>query len=185
MKGFSDFYTMMGQFYKEVFVRMPSEKVLKEKEAVVASIVEDIKNAATVVFVDARGLTVDKDTELRAALRKADVSYKVRKNTLTTKAVAQLGLEGVEDFLKGPTAIAACPTLTDAAKIINEFAKENKAVEIKGGIMEGKAISAETVKELASLPSKEVLIARLLGSLNGPITGLTIALNEYAKKLEA
>lgn len=185
MKGFSDFYTMMGQFYKEVFVRMPSEKILKEKEAVVASIVEDIKNAATVVFVDARGLTVDKDTELRAALRKADVSYKVRKNTLTTKAVAQLGLEGVEEFLKGPTAIAACPTLTDAAKIINDFAKENKAVEIKGGIMEGKAISAETVKELASLPSKEVLIARLLGSLNGPITGLTIALNEYAKKLEA
>lgn len=185
MKGFSDFYTMMGQFYKEVFVRMPSEKILKEKEAVVASIVEDIKDAATVVFVDARGLTVDKDTELRAALRKADVSYKVRKNTLTTKAVAQLGLEGVEEFLKGPTAIAACPTLTDAAKIINDFAKENKAVEIKGGIMEGKAISAETVKELASLPSKEVLIARLLGSLNGPITGLTIALNEYAKKLEA
>ena len=176
---------MMGQFYKEVFVRMPSEKILKEKEAVVASIVEDIKNAATVVFVDTRGLTVEKDTELRAALRKADVSYKVRKNTLTTKAVAQLGLEGVEEFLKGPTAVAACPTLTDAAKIINDFAKDNKAVEIKGGIMEGKAISADTVKELASLPSKEVLIARLLGSLNGPITGLTIALNEYAKKLEA
>lgn len=176
---------MMGQFDKEVFVRMPSNKILKEKEAVVASIVEDIKNASTVIFVDARGLTVDKDTELRAALRKADVSYKVRKNTLTTKAVAQLGLEGVEEFLKGPTAVAACPTLTDAAKIINDFAKENKAVEIKGGIMEGKAISADTVKELASLPSKEVLIARLLGSLNGPITGLTIALNEYAKKLEA
>ena len=164
---------------------MPSNKILKEKEAVVASIVEDIKNATTVIFVDARGLTVEKDTELRAALRKADVSYKVRKNTLTTKAVAQLGLEGVEEFLKGPTAVAACPTLTDAAKIINDFAKENKAVEIKGGIMEGKAISADTVKELASLPSKEVLIARLLGSLNGPITGLTIALNEYAKKLEA
>lgn len=176
---------MMGQFDKEVFVRMPSNKILKEKEAVVASIVEDIKNASTVIFVDARGLTVEKDTELRAALRKADVSYKVRKNTLTTKAVAQLGLEGVEEFLKGPTAVAACPTLTDAAKIINDFAKENKAVEIKGGIMEGKAISADTVKELASLPSKEVLIARLLGSLNGPITGLTIALNEYAKKLEA
>ncbi len=164
---------------------MPSQKILKEKEAVVASIVEDIQNAASVVFVDARGLTVDKDTELRASLRKAGVSYKVRKNTLTTKAVAQLGLEGVDEFLKGPTAIAACPTLTDAAKIINDFAKENKAVEIKGGIMEGKAISAETVKELANIPSKEVLIARLLGSMNGPITGLTIALNEIAKKQEA
>lgn len=164
---------------------MPSQKILKEKEAVVASIAEDIKNAASVVFVDARGLTVDKDTELRASLRKAGVSYKVRKNTLTTKAAAQLGLEGVDEFLKGPTAIAACPTLTDAAKIINDFAKENKAVEIKGGIMEGKAISAETVKELANIPSKEVLIARLLGSMNGPITGLTIALNEIAKKQEA
>lgn len=83
---------------------MPSEKILKEKEAIVASIAEDIKNAASVVFVDARGLTVDKDTELRAGLRKAGVSYKVRKNTLTLKAVKDLGLEGLEDFLKGPTA---------------------------------------------------------------------------------
>lgn len=164
---------------------MPSEKILKEKEAVVAAIAEDLKSATTVVFVDARGLTVDKDTELRASLRKAGVSYKVRKNTLTVKAVEKLGLEGVDEFLKGPTAIAACPTLTDAAKIINDFSKENKAIEIKGGIMEGKAISADTVKELAALPSKEVLIARALGSLNGPITGLVIALNEIAKKQEA
>ena len=175
----------MEQFHKEVFVKMPSEKILKEKEAVVASIAEDLKSATTVVFVDAIGLTVDKDTELRAELRKAGVSYKVRKNTLTTIAVKQLGLEGVDEFLKGPTAIAACPTLTDAAKIINNFSKENKAIEIKGGIMEGKAISADTVKELASLPSKEVLIARALGSLNGPITGLVIALNAIAEKQEA
>ncbi len=164
---------------------MPSEKILKEKEAIVASIVEDIKNAASVVFVDARGLTVDKDTELRAGLRKAGVSYKVRKNTLTLKAVKDLGLEGLEDFLKGPTAIAACPTLTDAAKIINDFSKENKALEIKGGIMEGKAINADTVKELAALPSKEMLIARALGGLNAPITSLVIALNAIAEKQEA
>ena len=159
---------------------MPSEKILKEKEAIVASIAEDIKNAASVVFVDARGLTVDKDTELRAGLRKAGVSYKVRKNTLTLKAVKDLGLEGLEDFLKGPTAIAACPTLTDAAKIINDFSKENK-----GGIMEGKAINADTVKELAALPSKEMLIARALGGLNAPITSLVIALNAIAEKQEA
>ena len=159
---------------------MPSEKILKEKEAIVASIAEDIKNAASVVFVDARGLTVDKDTEL-----KAGVSYKVRKNTLTLKAVKDLGLEGLEDFLKGPTAIAACPTLTDAAKIINDFSKENKALEIKGGIMEGKAINADTVKELAALPSKEMLIARALGGLNAPITSLVIALNAIAEKQKA
>ena len=164
---------------------MPSEKILKEQEAIVASIAEDIKNAASVVFVDARGLTVDKDTELRAGLRKAGVSYKVRKNTLTLKAVKDLGLEGLEDFLKGPTAIAACPTLTDAAKIINDFSKENKALEIKGGIMEGKAINADTVKELAALPSKEMLIARALGGLNAPITSLVIALNAIAEKQEA
>lgn len=164
---------------------MPSEKILKEKEAIVASIAEDIKNAASVVFVDARGLNVDKDTELRAGLRKAGVSYKVRKNTLTLKAVKDLGLEGLEDFLKGPTAIAACPTLTDAAKIINDFSKENKALEIKGGIMEGKAINADTVKELAALPSKEMLIARALGGLNAPITSLVIALNAIAEKQEA
>ncbi len=164
---------------------MPSEKILKEKQAVVASIAEDIKNAATVVFVDARGLTVEKDTELRAGLRKAGIRYQVRKNTLTLKAVKELGLEGLDDFLKGPTAIAACPNLTDAAKIINNFSKENKAVEIKGGIMEGKAIDANTVKELAALPSKEVLIARALGGLNAPITSLVIALNAIAEKQEA
>ena len=164
---------------------MPSEKVLKEKEAIVASIAEEIKNAATVVFVDARGLTVEKDTELRAGLRKAGGSYKVRKNTLTLKAVRELGLEGLDDYLKGPTAIAACPNLTDAAKIINDFSKENKAVEIKGGIMEGKAVNADTVRELASLPSKEVLIARALGGLNAPITSLVIALNAIAEKQEA
>ncbi len=164
---------------------MPSEKVLKEKQAIVASIAEDIKNAASVVFVDARGLTVEKDTELRADLRKNGVSYKVRKNTLTLKAVKELGLEGVEEYLKGPTAVAACPTLTDAARIINNFSKENKAVEIKGGIMEGKAINADTVKELAALPSKEVLIARALGGLNAPITSLVIALNAIAEKQEA
>lgn len=164
---------------------MPSDKILKEKEAVVASIAEDIKNAATVVFVDARGLTVDKDTELRANLRKAGVSYKVRKNTLTLKAVEELGLEGVEEYLKGPTAVAASPTLTDAARIINDFAKENKAVEIKGGIMEGKVINADTVKELAALPSRDMLIARVLGGLNAPITSLVIALNAIAEKQEA
>lgn len=164
---------------------MPSDKILKEKQAVVAGIAEELKAATTVVFVDARGLTVDKDTELRAELRKCGVNYKVRKNTLTLKAVKDLGLEGVEEYLKGPTAIAACPTLTDAARIINNFAKENKAVEIKGGIMEGKAISADTVKELAALPSKEVLIARALGGLNAPITSLVIALNAIAEKQEA
>lgn len=164
---------------------MPSDKILKEKQAVVAGIADELKAATTVVFVDARGLTVDKDTELRAELRKCGISYKVRKNTLTLKAVKDLGLEGVDEYLKGPTAIAACPNLTDAARIINNFAKENKAVEIKGGIMEGKAISADTVKELAALPSKEVLIARALGGLNAPITSLVIALNAIAEKQEA
>lgn len=108
---------------------MPSEKVLKEKEAIVASIAEEIKNAATVVFVDARGLTVEKDTELRAGLRKAGVSYKVRKNTLTLKAVRELGLEGLDDYLKGPTAIAACPNLTDAAKSSMIFRKKIKRLK--------------------------------------------------------
>ncbi len=171
--------------YEEVFVKMPSNKILKEKEAIVASIADDIKNAASVVFVDARGLTVDKDTELRANLRKAGVGYKVRKNTLTLKAVDSLGLEGLEEILKGPTAIATSPSITDAARIINDFSKENKAVEIKGGIMEGKVIGIDTVKELASLPSKEVLIARVLGGLNATVAGLAIALKAVAEKQEA
>ena len=164
---------------------MPSAKVLESKKQVVAELTELLKGATTGVFVDYSGINVADDTKLRKELREAGVKYMVVKNTLTRFAAKEAGIEGLDDILNGTTALALSEDHVTAAKIIGEFAEKNENFKIKGGIMEGKAISADTVKELASLPSKEVLIARLLGSLNGPITGLTIALNEYAKKLEA
>ena len=100
---------------------MPSEKILKNKQQTVTEIADDMKNATTVVFVDARGLTVEEDTELRVALRKNDVKYKVRKNTLALRAAESLGYTGLEEYLKGPTTIACAGTYTDAAKVLSKY----------------------------------------------------------------
>ena len=165
---------------------MPSKKILKEKEAVVATIVEQLKESAAVVFMDYRGITVDQDTELRNELRKAGVSYKVTKNTLTTKAVEQLGIKGVEDYLKGPTAIAYCKEdYTEGPKILSKYAKKIENLTVKGGIMDGEAIDAAAVDKLAKIPSKEVLIGQVAGSLQCIITKLAIGLVEVRKQKES
>jgi large subunit ribosomal protein L10 len=165
---------------------MPSEKVLKEKEALVAAIAEDIKNSLTVVFMDYRGITVEQDTELRSALRKAGVEYKVTKNSLTEKAIAQLGIEGVADYLKGPTAIAYCKEeYTAGPKILVDNAKKLENLTVKGGIMDGAAIDVATVEKLAKIPSKEVLIAQVLGSLQGTIRALAVGLNAVREQKES
>lgn len=165
---------------------MPSDKILKEKEAVVASISEEIKSSLTVVFVDYRGITVEEDTELRSQLRKAGVDYKVTKNSLTTKAVQKLGIEGVEDYLKGPTAIAYCKDeYTVGPKILANAAKKLENLTIKGGIMDGAAIDVATIEKLAKIPSKEVLIAQILGGLQGTIRGLAVALDAVREQKES
>lgn len=165
---------------------MPSSKILKEKEAVVASISEELKSSLTVVFVDYRGITVEEDTELRSQLRKAGIDYKVTKNSLTTKAVQQLGIEGVEDYLKGPTAIAYCKDeYTVGPKILADAAKKLEHLNIKGGIMDGAAIDVAAVERLAKIPSKEVLIAQILGGLQGTIRGLAVALDAVREQKES
>lgn len=161
---------------------MPSEKILKNKQQVVAEIAEEMKNATTVVFVDARGLTVEEDTELRVALRKNDVKYKVRKNTLALRAAESLGYTGLEEYLKGPTTIACAPNYTDAAKILSKYEKKFNNLTIKGGILEGNAVDPKVVKQLADLPSREMLLARLMGALNSPVTKLAIAIKAIADK---
>ena len=165
---------------------MPSNKVLKEKEAVVAEIVNQLKESVTVVFMDYRGITVDQDTELRNELRKAGVTYKVTKNTLTEKAAAQLGIEGLEDYLKGPTAIAYCgKEYAEGPKILTKYAKKIENLTVKGGIMDGAAIDAATVDKLAKIPSKEVLYGQIAGSLQCIITKLAIGLDEVRKQRES
>jgi large subunit ribosomal protein L10 len=173
---------------------LPKEQTLNKKRAVVDEISERIKSAKAIILADHRGLTVEQDTELRASLRKAGVEYKVVKNTLTGFAVKENGLEGLEAFLSGPTAMATSTEDPVApAKVLSEYAKKFDKIELKVGVVEGKIIDLNGIKALAELPSKEVLVAKALGGLKAPIagfanvlranlTGLVVALNAIAEK---
>ena len=162
---------------------MPSEKVLESKKAVVAEITERLKNAQAGVIADYRGLTVAQDTELRKKLREAGVEYSIVKNTLTRFAANEVGLGELDPVLNGPTALATSATDVIApAKILVEFAKDNEQLEIKAGFIDGKVIGVDEVKVYASIPSKEVLISKMLGSLQAPVSSLVRALDAIAKK---
>lgn len=152
---------------------MPSANVLEQKKQVVAQLVETLKSAQAGVLIDYRGITVEQDTQLRAKLREAGVEYKVVKNTLTRFAAKEVGFEALDEQLNGPTALAISTTDAVApAKVISDFAKEVEALQIKAGFVDGKVISLDEVKTLASTPSREVLIAKIMGSLNAPISKL-------------
>lgn len=157
---------------------LPKENTLKQKREVVNGISEKMKAAKAMVFADYRGLTVEQDTELRSALRKAGVDYKVVKNTLTRFAANENGLEGLDTFFNGPTAMASSDSDPVApAKVLSEYAKKFDKLELKVGVVEGKVIDVNGVKALAELPSREVLIARVLGGFNAPISGFVNVLN--------
>ncbi len=148
--------------------------VSAEKQAAVASIKEKLTGAKGAVLTTYKGLTVAQDTKLRKALREAGVEYRVVKNTLARIAAKEAGLEGLEEFLKGTTALAV--SMEDAvapAKVISDFIKENKleSLEIKTGLLDGKLISMDEIKALANLPSRDVLIARVLAGMQSPIVG--------------
>ena len=164
---------------------MPSEKILKQKKVVVNELSSYFKNAMTMVFADYRGLTVEQDTELRNALRKAGVEYKVVKNTLTNFAAKENGMDALEPMLVGPTSMAYSVTDVIApAKVMAEFAKKYEKLELKAGIFEGKVVDISVIKSLADLPSREILLTQLAGSLNATIAGLAIALNAVIEQKE-
>jgi large subunit ribosomal protein L10 len=154
------------------------------KEQIVNEIKEKLENAVSLVLVDYRGLNVEEVTELRKKSREAGVEYKVYKNTLMTRALKELGIEGLESYLEGPNAIAfGYDDPVTPAKIISEFAKGHEKLEIKAGMVEKKLLSLEEVKALADLPSKEVLVAQVLGGLNAPITGFVNVLQANIRNL--
>ncbi len=155
-----------------------------EKAAKVTELKELLSGAKCAVLVDFCGLTVAQDTELRRKMREAGVHYSVVKNTLLRIAAAEAGIEGLEPSLEKNTAIAVSPEDPVAvAKIVCEFAKANKVFQVKVGILDGTIISAEAVKELAALPPKEVLVAKLLGSMNAPISGFVGVLQGTVRKV--
>jgi len=163
---------------------VPSEKILKTKKADVQELSDKIKTAQSFVLADYRGITVEQVTNLRNELRKAKVEYRVIKNTLTRFAAQENGLGELVPFLEGPTAIAiSYDDIIAPAKILSEYVKKNDKFKLKAGFVEGKVISIEEVKKLASIPSKEVLVAKLLGSFNTPITGFVTVLNANIRGL--
>lgn len=166
---------------------MPSSKILELKKAEVAELVESFKGAQTIVFADYRGITVEQDTALRAELRKAGVSYSIVKNSLASRAAKEVGYDALEEVFKGPTAIAYSQQDPIApAKILKEFEKKCDKFQVKGGVMEGRVASLAEITALASVPGREVLLSKLVGSLVSPIAGLAMILNSvHTKAVEA
>ena len=153
------------------------------KQPIVQAIADDVKDAASVVLVDYRGLTVAQDTALRKQLREAGIIYKVCKNTMMKRAFEGTEFAALDEYLEGPSAIAISKDdATAPARILAKFAKEAKALELKAGVVEGTAYDSETIMQIANIPSREELLSKLLGSLQSPITNLARVLNQIAEQ---
>ena len=153
------------------------------KQPIVQAIAEDIKDAASVVLVDYRGLTVAEDTALRKQLREAGIVYKVCKNTMMKRAFEGTDFAALDEHLEGPSAIAISKDdATAPARILCKFAKDAKALELKAGVVEGTVYDVAGLTELSKVPSREELLSKLLGSLQSPITNLARVLNQIAEQ---
>ncbi len=160
------------------------EAKLKQKQESVAEVAEKMKRSQSMIMLDYRGLTVEQVTNLRNTFRAANVEYRVIKNNMLLRAAQSIGVEGAEDIFKGPTAVAfGYDDAVAPAKILTKFIKDVKKTEIKGGILEGKVLDASGVENLAKLPSKEELIAKMLGSMNAPITNFVGVLAAVPRSL--
>ncbi len=162
---------------------MASKEILKKKKSEVAGIKEKIEKAKSVILYDYRGLTVLEDTNLRTALRKEKVEYKVIKNRIMLRAFEAAGYKDFNEILQGPTAVAfGYDDAVTPAKILADTAKKLNKTALKGGMCEGRALDTAAVTALAKMPPKPVLVAQLLGMLTAPVRSLAVALSEIAKK---
>ncbi|HCT0359038.1 TPA: 50S ribosomal protein L10 [Staphylococcus pseudintermedius] len=159
--------------------------IIEVKKQQVDVIADQLKGSVSTVVVDYRGLTVAEVTELRKQLREANVQYKVYKNTMLRRAAEKAGIEGLDEFLTGPTAVAfTTEDVVAPAKVIAGFAKEHEALEIKSGIMEGSVITADEVKTVGSLPSHEGLVSMLLSVLQAPMRNFAYAVKAVGESKE-
>ena len=153
------------------------------KQPIVQAIADEVKDAAGVVLVDYRGLTVAQDTELRKQMREAGIVYKVWKNTMMKRAFEGTAFAALDEYLEGPSALAISKDdATAPARLLAKFAKDAKALELKAGVVEGGLCDAAALAEIAQIPSREVLMSRLLGSMRSPIANLARVLNQIAEK---
>ena len=163
---------------------MPNAKVLSEKQAVVAALTEQLKNASSGVLVDYKGITVAEDTALRTELRQNEVQYGVVKNTLVRFALNNVGLEGLDDVLNGTTSLATAENDPIAPfRIINDYSKKlGDRFNVKAAFMEGKILTDAEIAEMSSLPSKDALYSKVLGTMIAPITGLAVCLGQILEQ---
>lgn len=165
---------------------MANAKVIQAKELVVNEVAEKLRSSAATVVADYRGLDVAAVTELRKQLREANVEFQVIKNSIVRRATAATELTGLDDSLKGPTAIAFSATDAVApAKILNDFAKTNDALKLKGGVVDGAIYDAAQIKALAELPSRDGLLSMLLSVLQAPMRNFALAVKAVAEQKEA
>ena len=162
---------------------MANAKIIEQKATVVSEIKEKFENAKSVVLFDYRGLSVSEVTELRRKLRENNADYKVYKNTLTKRALDELNIN-MDEYLAGPSAISFGTDELSIVKVIDEFAKEHKALELKAGIIEGKVAGLDDLKRYAAIPSRDTLLTMLAAGMMGTVRDLSICLDLYAKEKE-
>lgn len=164
---------------------MASEAILNQKKAEVKELAEKMQNSKLILLTEYRGINVADDTKLRKDLREANATCTVIKNNITRRALAECKLEGLDEQLVGPTAvIMSDEDYLGASKIIYKFSKDNEYYKIKGGVIEGKVMTAEEIITLAKLPSRETLLSMLAGALLSNISKVAVALNEVKKQKE-
>ncbi|WP_440897205.1 50S ribosomal protein L10 [Amphibacillus sp. Q70] len=160
-------------------------KLMEQKKQLVSEIATKFRDSQSTVLVDYRGLDVAEVTELRKQLREAGIEYKVYKNSMASRAVAEVELSELDEILVGPTAIAfSNDDVVAPAKILNNFAKEHKDLEIKGGVIEGSVATLDQIKELADLPNYEGLLSMLLSVLQAPVRNFAYAAKAIAEQQE-
>ncbi len=165
---------------------MASEKILNQKKEEVSKLAAEMKEAKIILLTDYRGINVTDVTNLRTDLRDVNAKYTVIKNNITRRALAECGIEGLDDKLVGPTAvIMSNEDYLEPAKAIYKFSKDNDYYKIKGGVIEGKVMTAEEIITLAKLPSRETLLSMLAGALLGNISKVAVALDQVRIKKEA
>lgn len=158
---------------------------LQRKEEKVRELTEKFQKAQAAILTSYIGITVEEDTELRKKMREAGVEYRVVKNTLTTRAAKEAGYGDIEKYLVGPVAIAfGYEDPTAPARVLAGFAENHKKIELKAGIVQGQIFDTDKVKELAKIPPKEVLIAKILGSFKAPLSNLVYVLNAVKEQKE-
>ena len=162
---------------------MANAKILEAKQKVIDEIKGHVEESSSIVLFDYRGITDSEAKELRVKLREADSDYKVYKNTLTKRALDELNIN-MDEYLAGPSAVTFGTDELSIVKVLNDFAKDHNALELKAGIIEGKVAGLEDLKRYAAIPSRDVLLTMLAAGLMGTVRDLSICLDLYAKGKE-